>query len=66
PWSQKSWVFYLLLGYLIIQVVRVRRRFHKKAVDLNSPDSLIFLAKQRLVKGELTIDEFRQIREELK
>jgi hypothetical protein len=66
PWSQKSWAFYLLLGYIIIQGVRARRRFHKKAVDLNSPEALIFLAKQRLVKGELSIEEFRQIREEIK
>lgn len=66
PWSQKSWILYLLLGYLIIQAVRARYRFRKKALDLNSPESLVFLAKQRLVKGELSIEEFRQIREELK
>ncbi len=66
PWSQKSWLFYLLSGLVIVQLVRARRRFRKKLSDQNSPDSLIFLAKQRLVKGELSIEEFRQIREELK
>lgn len=66
PWSQKSWVFYFLSGLVIIQVIRARRRFRKKLSDLDSPESLILLAKQRLVRGELSIEEFRQIREELK
>lgn len=66
PWPQKSWVLYLLSGFMIIQAVRAWRRFRKKALDLNSPEALIFIAKQRLVKGELSIEEFRQIREELK
>lgn len=66
PWAHKSWFFYLFSGFLIIQAVRARRRFRKKALESDSPESLIFLAKQRLVKGELSIEEFRQIREELK
>lgn len=66
PWAHKSWVLYLVSAFIIIQAVRTRRRFRKKEFDLDSPESLIFLAKQRLVKGELSIEEFRQIREELK
>ena len=66
PWSQKSWILYLLSGIVIIQIVRGRRRLRKKLADLRSPESLIFLAKQRLVKGELSIEEFREIREELR
>lgn len=66
PWSQKSWFFYLLSGVVIIKVIIARRRFRKKMSDLDSPESLILLAKQRLVKGELSIEEFRQIREEIK
>ncbi len=66
PWAQKSWILYLFSGFVIIQTVRARRRFRRKMADLDSPESLIFLAKQRLVKGELSIEEFRQIREELK
>lgn len=66
PWWQKSWVVYLILGLVIVYVVRARHRFRKKMANLDSPESLIFLAKQRLVKGELSIEEFRQIREELK
>ncbi len=66
PWHQKSWIFYLLSGLVIIHIVRARQRLWKKPRDLHSPESLIFLAKQRLVKGELSIEEFRQIREELR
>lgn len=66
PWSQKSWVVYSLLGVVVIQIVRARRRFRKELSVLHSPDTLVFLAKQRLVKGELSIEEFRQIREELR
>jgi hypothetical protein len=66
PWRQKSWFVYLLLFIILFQTVRVRRRIRKSGTHMNSHDSLIFLAKKRLVEGELSIEEFRQIREELK
>jgi uncharacterized membrane protein len=54
------------LFIILFQTVRVRRRIRKSGTHMNSHDSLIFLAKKRLVEGELSIEEFRQIREELK
>lgn len=66
PWSQKSWLVYPLMIIILFQVIRIRYRYRKRRSGFDSSDSLIFLAKQRLAKGELSIEEFRQIREELK
>lgn len=66
PWSQKSWLVYTFLALIFFQVIRIRRRFQKSRPCFGSDDSLIFLAKERLVKGELSIEEFRQIKEELR
>ena len=66
PWSQKGWLVYLFLVVAIVQGVRLRRRFRKRQPNIDSLDALLFLAKQRLVKGELSVEEFRQIREELR
>lgn len=66
PWHQKRWLVYSLLAILFIQIIKIRLRFRKNRSGLDSHDSLVFLAKQRLAKGELSIEEFRQIREELK
>lgn len=66
PWPQKSWLVYLFLVVAVVQGVRLRRRFRKNRPNIDSNDTLIFLAKQRLVRGELSIEEFRQIREELR
>jgi uncharacterized membrane protein len=65
-WHQKRWLVYSLVVMLLIQIIKIRLRFRKRTSGLDSHDSLVFLAKQRLVKGELSIEEFRQIREELK
>lgn len=66
PWSQKSWLVYPLIVIILFQIIRIRHRHRKSRSGFDSNDSLIFLAKQRLAKGELSIEEFRQIREELK
>lgn len=66
PWSQKSWIVYLVSGLMIIQVARARLKSRKKPFSPPSLEALTFLAKERLVKGELSIEEFRRIREELK
>ncbi len=66
PWRQKSWVVYPLIAIALFQAIRIRRRFRKSKSNLDCQDSLVYLAKQRLVKGELSLEEFRQIREELK
>jgi len=66
PWRQKSWFVYPLLAVALFQTIRLRSRVRKSRSNLDCQDSLIFLAKQRLVKGELSLEEFRQIREELK
>lgn len=65
PWAQKSWLVYSATGLVLLQVVGARLRFRKKIAGPRSPESLLFLAKQRLVKGELSLEEFRQIREEI-
>lgn len=67
PWQAKSWVFYILLA--LLAVFLVSRRFRKKRLlqgNQLEQDSLLGIAKKRLVKGEISIEEFRRIRQELK
>jgi hypothetical protein len=66
PWPSKRWVFYIVIGLALFWGVRWRRRRRisnreKKKDEL----SLLFLAKERLVKGEISLEEFREIRREL-
>lgn len=66
PWAAKSWLFYIFLTLLIFFGVRWRLR--RRANDLSRPKeevSLLFIAKERLVKGEISLEEFREIRREL-
>ena len=66
PWSSKSWLFYVLLSLILF--VGVRWRLHKRLTTLSHSKeeiSLLFIAKERLVKGEISLEEFREIRREL-
>ncbi|HBF39527.1 MAG TPA: hypothetical protein DDW50_19685 [Firmicutes bacterium] len=66
PWQDKSWLFYILIALALI--LGVRRRLHKRAANQSPPKeevSLLFIAKERLVKGEISLEEFREIRREL-
>lgn len=73
PWPAKSWLVYLALGLSVILIVRYRwqRRVRQKAAQTEEPDflkelKLLLIAKERLVKGEITLAEFKEIRQELK
>jgi uncharacterized membrane protein len=64
-WQYKRWLVYpllILLGYWVIR--RRRRRLNRNSGDRDD-HSLLFMAKQRLVKGEISLEEFRAIRQEL-
>jgi uncharacterized membrane protein len=66
PWPAKRW----LLIYPVVGLVvywGVRRRWRQANRRIGGDDhSLLFLAKQRLVKGEISVAEFREIRQALK
>ena len=66
PWQAKSWLFYIILALTVIFVVRWR--WHKRtSLKSNGHEegSLLFLAKERLVKGEISLEEFKAIKQEL-
>ncbi len=66
PWPNKSWLFYLGGAFLLI--IFAGNRWRKRKEILKNPvlvESPILIAKQRLAKGEISIEEFRQIRQEL-
>lgn len=67
PWPQKSRLIYLIMGICLISIVRLRlRRLRRREQDVVlSENRLIYLAKERLVKGEITPEEYREIRREL-
>lgn len=65
-WSSKSWLFYVSLSLVLF--FGIRWRLHKRWTALSRPKeeiSLLFIAKERLVKGEISLEEFREIRREL-
>lgn len=67
-WEYKQWSFYLAFALIILGIARykLRRAKLKQNTGLQVDEaSLLLLAKQRLVQGEISIDEFRQIKEEL-
>ncbi|HEY8463945.1 MAG TPA: hypothetical protein VIM29_07980 [Bacillota bacterium] len=64
-WRYQRWLVYVFLVWLVI--ILARRRWRRLAgVVPGDRDSLLLIAKRRLVQGELTLEEFRQIRDELK
>ena len=66
PWQSKSWLFYIFIALALI--FAVRWRIHRRSIHQLPPKeeaSLLFIAKERLVKGEITLEEFREIRREL-
>jgi hypothetical protein len=67
PWQYKSWLVYLVVAVFIIMIARSRFRKKKNApTGQGGYDSLLLTAKQRLAKGEISLEEFREIRQELK
>lgn len=65
PWPAKRWLIYPVVGWLIYW--GVRRRWRRVNQGMGGDDrSLLYLAKQRLVSGEISLEEFRAIRQELK
>lgn len=67
PWPNKRWLFYFLGAIVIFIIARMRwrKRSREKATNLQMNEEPIFLAKQRLAKGEIGIEEFRAIKDEL-
>ena len=66
PWPSKSWLFYILLSIIIFLGVRWRLLNRSKYLTRPKEEvSLLFIAKERLVKGEISLEEFRQVKREL-
>jgi uncharacterized membrane protein len=63
-WRSPQWMVYPLIALGVYAVARWRRRRTADRIGAG-PDELLALAKQRLVKGEIGLEEFRQIRQEL-
>lgn len=66
PWAAKSWLVYLALGLGLIWMVR--RRLKKQLRPRTTGGgavNLLEIAKERLVKGEISVAEFKEIRQEL-
>ncbi len=67
PWPVKRWLVYFLVGVILVRIAMARYR-RKKQLRLEQPaaTSLLEIAKERLVRGEISLDEFRAIKEELR
>ncbi|MCL6590451.1 MAG: hypothetical protein K6U80_10900 [Firmicutes bacterium] len=69
PWPYKSWLVYLLISIALIKWVRWRWKHRKLKYEAPTsppaPPDLLYLAKERLVKGEISLQEFREIKQEL-
>lgn len=64
PWQYQRWFVYPAVGWLILVA---RRRWRRNADSTGrGEETLLDILKVRLAKGEVTLEEFRQIREELK
>ena len=69
PWEFKRWLVYAVLALVIVHIAkkRWRNKFDSaKNKPLEPEVSPLLLAKQRLAKGEIGLEEFREIRQELK
>lgn len=68
PWPAKSWLVYLALGLGLIFIARYRftKRLRRKTRGSGDGEpNLLQIAKERLVKGEISVAEFKEIRHEL-
>ncbi len=66
PWHRKSWLVYLLIGLLVIAWVRHRAGNWKLRLQpVDQTNQPLQIAKQRLAAGELSLEEFRRIKQEL-
>lgn len=66
PWTAKSWLFYLALGVGLILMARYRWKKQLRRKTTGSGElNLLEIAKERLVKGEISLTEFKEIRQEL-
>ncbi len=67
PWGVKSVLIYFLLA--LGMVFWVRKRKHRAANPPQAPArpevSLLQIVKERLAKGEIGIEEYRQLKKEL-
>ncbi len=69
PWQAKSWIIYLLVALILIRiaVARLKRRALRKVTEpLATSAASLNIAKERLARGEINLEEFRAIKEELK
>lgn len=66
PWAVKRWLVYLVMGLGLILAARYRLKKHLRQKTMgNSEANLLQIAKGRLAKGEISIAEYREIRQEL-
>lgn len=65
PWPVKSWLVYLALGAGLVLLARRRLRKGLQKKNAETKSDLIQIAKERLVKGEISVTEFKEIRQEL-
>lgn len=66
PWPAKSWLVYLALGASLIFIARYRLKKRRQRRTTGSSDpNLLQIAKERLAKGEISVAEFKEIRQEL-
>lgn len=65
PWSVKRMTGYSLVAVALIGFIRRRLRWRKLKQAFFSKDAPLIIAQRRLAQGEISLDEFRQIKEEL-
>jgi len=65
-WRLKIGLTYLSVGLIIVMIARRRLARLKREKILKQPEDLLYLAKRRLAEGEITLKEFREIKQELK
>jgi uncharacterized membrane protein len=63
-WQSQRWLVYPLIALGVYATARWRWRRASARAGV-APDKLLAVAKERLVTGEISLEEFRQIRQEL-
>ena len=63
-WFYRGWLIYPLVAFLLIFIARRRRRAQLARSGMGE-GQLLLLVKERLARGEITIDEFHLLRQEL-